>query len=93
MAGRRTLMFDWPVHHPHTEGGRYTDTTVLLFPRPIRRLMELFFQGHAYHLMHHMYPASLTIIMGRRIMHSSPKLAASARRCGDLWARRKKLSQ
>jgi beta-carotene hydroxylase len=50
------LMFDWPVHHPHTERSRYADTAVLLFPRPIRRMMELFFQGHAYHLMHHMYP-------------------------------------
>src|SRR5260221_14466545 len=50
------LMFDWPVHHPHTERGRYTDSAVLLFPRPIRRLGDLFFQGHAYHLIHHMYP-------------------------------------
>ncbi len=50
------LMFDWPVHHPHTERGRYADSAVLLFPRAIRRLMDLFFQGHSYHLMHHMYP-------------------------------------
>ena len=50
------LMFDWPVHHPHTEMGRYTDSAVLLFPRPIRRVMDLFFQGHSYHLLHHMYP-------------------------------------
>jgi beta-carotene hydroxylase len=50
------LMFDWPVHHPHTERGRYTDSAILLFPRPIRWLTDLFFQGHAYHLMHHMYP-------------------------------------
>jgi beta-carotene hydroxylase len=50
------LMFDWPVHHPHTERGRYTDSAILLFPRSIRWLTDLFFEGHAYHLMHHMYP-------------------------------------
>lgn len=50
------LMFDWPVHHPHKEMGRYTDSAVLLFPGAIRRLMNLFFQGHSYHLIHHMYP-------------------------------------
>jgi beta-carotene hydroxylase len=50
------LMFDWPVHHPHTERGRYTDSAVLLFPKPIKWLIDPFFCGHAYHLMHHMYP-------------------------------------
>jgi beta-carotene hydroxylase len=50
------LMFDWPVHHPHTERGRYTDSAVLLFPKPVRWLVDMFFCGHAYHLMHHMYP-------------------------------------
>jgi beta-carotene hydroxylase len=50
------LMFDWPVHHPHKELGRYTDSAILLFPGPIQRVMDLFFQGHSYHLMHHMYP-------------------------------------
>lgn len=50
------LMFDWPVHHPHTERGRYTDSAILLFPKPVRWLVDLFFCGHAYHLMHHLYP-------------------------------------
>ena len=50
------LMFDWPVHHPHTERGRYTDSAILLFPKPIKWLIDPFFCGHAYHLMHHMYP-------------------------------------
>jgi beta-carotene hydroxylase len=50
------LMFDWPVHHPHTERDRYTDSAILLFPRPVRRLVELFMCGHAYHMMHHLYP-------------------------------------
>jgi fatty acid desaturase len=50
------LMFDWPVHHPHTERGRYTDSAILLFPKPVRWLIDLFFCGHAYHLMHHLYP-------------------------------------
>ena len=50
------LNFDWPVHHPHSERGRYTDSAILLFPRPLRAVMEFYFQGHSYHLMHHMYP-------------------------------------
>jgi beta-carotene hydroxylase len=50
------LMFDWPVHHPHTERGRYTDSSILLFPKPIRWFTDLFMCGHSYHLMHHMYP-------------------------------------
>ncbi len=49
------LNFDWPVHHPHTERGRYTDSAILLFPKPIRFIGDLFFQGHSYHLMHHLY--------------------------------------
>jgi beta-carotene hydroxylase len=50
------LMFDWPVHHPHTEQGRFTDSAVLLFPQPIKFAMDVLFCGHAYHLMHHLYP-------------------------------------
>lgn len=50
------VMFDWPVHHPHTERGRYTDTAILLFPRPFRTLMDVVFCGHTYHLIHHLYP-------------------------------------
>jgi beta-carotene hydroxylase len=50
------VMFDWPVHHPHTERGRYHDTAILLFPRPIRTFMDFVFCGHTYHLMHHLYP-------------------------------------
>ena len=50
------LMFDWLVHHPHTERGRYIDSAVLDFPRLIRPLMDTLLQGHAYHLIHHMYP-------------------------------------
>ena len=49
-------IFDWPVHHPHTERGRYTDSAILLFPKPIRPVVDFIFCGHAYHLMHHMYP-------------------------------------
>ena len=50
------LFFDWPVHHPHGERGRYQNSAILLFPKPIRRLMEIAFLGHSYHLMHHLYP-------------------------------------
>lgn len=50
------LFFDWPVHHPHSDRGRYTDSAILLFPKPIRFLVEFFFCGHCYHLMHHLYP-------------------------------------
>lgn len=50
------MMFDWPVHHPHVERGRYTDSAILLFPRSIRKVMDFVFCGHTYHLMHHLYP-------------------------------------
>src|SRR5579864_5866761 len=50
------VMFDWPVHHPHTERGRYTDSAVLLFPPPFRGIMDVIFCGHTYHLVHHLYP-------------------------------------
>lgn len=50
------VMFDWPVHHPHSERGRYTDSAVLLFPPPLRTLMDVVFCGHTYHLVHHLYP-------------------------------------
>ena len=50
------LMFDWPVHHPHDNRGRYTGTAILLFPRPLRKVMEYAFLGHSYHLMHHLFP-------------------------------------
>ena len=50
------LMFDWPVHHPHASRGRYDSSAILLFPKPIRPIMEVLFLGHSYHLMHHLYP-------------------------------------
>lgn len=50
------MMFDWPVHHPHLERGRYTDSAILLFPEPVRAIMDFIFCGHSYHLMHHLYP-------------------------------------
>jgi len=50
------LFFDWPVHHPHQDRGRYSDSAILLFPKPIRFVVDLLFCGHSYHLMHHLYP-------------------------------------
>lgn len=50
------LMFDWPVHHPHDNRGRYTGTAILIFPKPLRKVMEIAFLGHSYHLMHHLFP-------------------------------------
>lgn len=50
------MALDWPVHHPHSGRGRYVDTAVLLFPRPFGLLMNVILSGHAYHLIHHLYP-------------------------------------
>ncbi|MGH6876644.1 MAG: fatty acid desaturase [Rhizomicrobium sp.] len=50
------VMFDWPVHHPHSTRGRYKDSAILLFPQPFRTFMDVVFCGHTYHLMHHLYP-------------------------------------
>ena len=50
------LLFDWTVHHPHTAQGRYANTAILVFPRPIQRVMDLLYCGQTYHLVHHLYP-------------------------------------
>src|SRR6201995_6206556 len=50
------LMFNLPVHHPHASRGRYNGTAILLFPKPLRYVMEIAFLGHSYHLMHHLFP-------------------------------------
>jgi fatty acid desaturase len=50
------LFFDWPVHHPHADQGRYGDTAILRFRQPWQFVMDVFFCGHTYHLIHHMYP-------------------------------------
>ncbi len=70
------LFFDWPVHHPHTERRRYVDSAVLVFPRPIRRLMDIAFLGHSYHLMHHLYPRIPFYHYGTAYYALAPELAA-----------------
>ncbi len=82
------LMFDWPVHHPHTERGRYADSAVLLFPRPIRRLMDPFFQGHAYHLIHHLYPRIPYYHYGTAYYALEPELSGLGAKVRRLMAAR-----
>ncbi len=42
---------DWLPHHPHDVRGRFHDTRVILFPG-----LNVLMMGHAYHLIHHLYP-------------------------------------
>jgi fatty acid desaturase len=69
------LMFDWPVHHPHTARGRYTDSAVLRFPQPLQFIMDVAFCGHTYHLIHHMYPRVPFYHYGTAFYALEPELA------------------
>lgn len=70
------LMFDWPVHHPHTSRGRYTDSAILRFRQPLQFVMDVAFCGHTYHLIHHMYPRVPFYHYGTAFYRLEPKLAA-----------------
>ncbi|NWG47027.1 MAG: fatty acid desaturase [Alphaproteobacteria bacterium] len=50
------LLFDWPVHHPHTDRSRYRSTGILRFPPRFQRLADIVWSGHTYHLIHHLWP-------------------------------------
>jgi beta-carotene hydroxylase len=69
------LMFDWPVHHPHTSRGRYTDSAILRFPQPLQFVMDVAFCGHTYHLIHHMYPRIPFYHYGTAFYRLEPELA------------------
>jgi len=69
------LMFDWPVHHPHSARGRYNNSAILLFPKPVRFFMEIIFLGHSYHLMHHLFPRIPFYHYGKAYYALAPELA------------------
>jgi beta-carotene hydroxylase len=78
------LMFDWPVHHPHSARGRYTSSAILLFPKPIRLFMEIIFLGHSYHLMHHLFPRIPFYHYGKAYYALEPELATVGAKVRDL---------
>lgn len=53
LAAAALLAFalDWLPHHPHDRQGRFHDTRVILFPG-----LNVLMMGHAFHLIHHLYP-------------------------------------
>jgi fatty acid desaturase len=48
--------FDWLPHVPHQSRERWQHTRAVLFPKPIRGLMDQLLLGQSYHLIHHLYP-------------------------------------
>ncbi len=50
-ASLLAFLLDWVPHHPHDVQGRFHDTRVIIFPG-----LNFLMMGHAYHLIHHLYP-------------------------------------
>lgn len=50
------LLFDYAVHAPYRETGRFASTRMFLFPRGLGWLGSALWMGQNYHLIHHLYP-------------------------------------
>ena len=50
------LLFDYAVHAPYQEKGRFTATRMFLFPRGLGWIGSAAWMGQNYHLIHHLYP-------------------------------------
>jgi fatty acid desaturase len=48
--------FAWLVHHPHSETGRYVDTTVYAFPKWLDGSITWLWLFQNYHAIHHLFP-------------------------------------
>ncbi len=58
-AGGITLLmylFAYKVHAPHTETGRYRDTSTFLFPGYLNGILTLLWGFQNYHSIHHLFP-------------------------------------
>lgn len=49
-------LFAYIVHRPHDRVGRYSDTSTILLPRPIRRVLTWLWMYQNYHSIHHLFP-------------------------------------
>jgi len=48
--------FAWMVHYPHTEEGRYVDTSTYVFPKWINMPITWLWLFQNYHSIHHLFP-------------------------------------
>ena len=49
-------LFAYLVHKPHEQVGRYSDTSTIIFPPPLRALLTWCWMYQNYHSIHHLFP-------------------------------------
>lgn len=49
-------LFAYIVHRPHKQVGRYVDTSTILVPGPLNRLLTWGWMFQNYHSIHHLFP-------------------------------------
>ncbi|QFU77882.1 fatty acid desaturase [Halioglobus maricola] len=49
-------LFAYIVHRPHTEVGRYVDTSTILAPGPFQSVVTWLWMFQNYHAIHHLFP-------------------------------------
>ena len=49
-------LFAYIVHRPHQQIGRYVDTSTILFPQPLHKLLTWLWLYQNYHSIHHLFP-------------------------------------
>lgn len=49
-------LFAYIVHRPHEQVGRYVDTSTILLPGPLGRLLTWLWMFQNYHSIHHLFP-------------------------------------
>lgn len=50
-------LFAYIVHRPHTERGRYKDTSTIIIPGPLSKIVTFFWGFQNYHSIHHLFPS------------------------------------
>ena len=50
-------LFAYIVHRPHTEKGRYKDTSTIIVPGPLSKIVTFFWGFQNYHSIHHLFPS------------------------------------
>ena len=50
-------LFAYIVHQPHTERGRYKDTSTIIVPGPLSKIVTFFWGFQNYHSIHHLFPS------------------------------------
>jgi len=49
-------LFAYVVHRPHEQVGRYVDTSTVLLPGPLHKLVTWLWMFQNYHSVHHLFP-------------------------------------